>query len=363
MRAVDAGFRAENILTAEVNVPFPKYADSARRRQFYNELLRRARAIAGVHAAGLTSDLPYTSRGNTMSLLIENRPAIGLGQDALFRLVSAGYLETIGARLREGRFLDERDREDSTAVVVVSESLARQYWPGESALGHRIDTGTGDGKRLWMTIVGVVSDIRERGLDLGLKPAVYVPFPQTTIGFFMPSEIALRTGGEPDSLARALEQTVWSIDPEQPVSRIRPMTAIVDEEFAARTRVLALLGAFAALALTLAALGIYSVLAYVVSQRTPEIGLRMAIGASRWDVARAVGGHAARLAAAGLAVGILITAGATRLMKSLLYGVSPFDVRALVTVAAGLFAIALIAAFVPARRAASVDPGTALRNL
>ena len=363
LRAVDPGFRAEGILTADVAVPYPKYADSGKRRQFYSEILRRVRSIPGVKTAGLTSDLPYTSRGNTMGLIIEDRPAQpGLGQDALFRLVSAGYLEAIGARLKEGRFLEEGDRGDTVPAVVVSESLARQYWPGESALGHRIDTGTGDGSRLWMTIVGVVADIRERGLDFGLKPAVYVPFTQTAIGFFLPSEIAVLTSREPLSLARELRQAVWSVDPEQPVSRIRPMSAIVDDEFATRSQVLAMLAAFAALSLLLAALGIYAVLSYVVSQKTREIGLRMAIGASQWDVVRSIGAYAARLTFIGLCAGVLLAAAGTRLLSTLLYGVSPLDPRTFAAVAAGLALVALLASYIPARRAAAVDPAIALRQ-
>jgi putative ABC transport system permease protein len=363
LRAADPGFRSDGILTADVAVPYPKYADSGKRRQFYSEILRHVRSIPGVKAAGLTSDLPYTSRGNTMGLVIEGRPAQpGLGQDALFRLVSAGYLETIGARLKEGRFLGEGDRGDTHPVVVVSESLARQYWPGESALGHRIDTGTGDGTRLWMTIVGVVADIRERGLDFGLKPAVYVPFTQTAIGFFQPSEIAVLTSREPLSLAKELQQAVWSVDPEQPVARMRPMSAIVDDEFATRRQVLEMLGAFAALSLLLAALGIYAVLSYVVSQKTREIGLRMAIGASQWDVVRSIGGYAARLTAAGLCAGVLLAAAGTRLLSTLLYGVTPLDPRTFAAVTAGLAMVALLASYLPARRAAAVDPAIALRQ-
>jgi putative ABC transport system permease protein len=363
MRVVDPGFRTGSILTAEISVPLPKYADSVKWHRFYTDMLARVRAIPGVQSAGLTSDLPYTSRGNTMSLTIEGQPAQpGLGLDALFRLVSADYLQTIGARLKAGRFLDASDREESLAVVVVNEELAREYWPHESAIGHRIDTGTGGGKPRWMTVAGVVADIRESGLDLGIKPAVYVPFPQTEITFFQPDEIAVHTSRDPLSLSRELQQAVWSVDPDQPVSNIRTMDAIVDDELANRTQVLQLLGAFAGLALALAALGIYGVLAYVVSQRTREIGLRMAIGASRWDIMRAILGYTARLTAAGLAVGIVAAIAATRLLNTLLYEVSPLDPVAFIGVAALLMMVALVASFVPTRRAAAVDPAIALRS-
>ena len=207
LRAVDPGFRGDGILIAEIAALSPKYQDSGNRRRLYTEILEKVSAIPGVKSVGLTSDLPYASRGNTMSLTVEGQETQRhLGMDALFRLVSAGYLETIGAQLKEGRFLDTRDQQDTTPVVVVNETLARQYWPNQSAIGHRIDTGTGDGTPKWMTIVGVVRDIRERGLDLSNKSAVYVPFTQTTIGFFIPSEIAVLTSREPLSLSKGLQQ-------------------------------------------------------------------------------------------------------------------------------------------------------------
>jgi putative ABC transport system permease protein len=363
LRAVDPGFRPEGILTAEISAPMPKYADSGKRQRFYADVLARVRAIPGMSSAGLTSDLPYTSRGNYMSLAIEGKPAQnGLGQDALFRLVSPGYLETLGVRLMEGRLLAEGDREDAPPVVVVNEALARQCWPGANALGHRIDTGTGDGKPRWMTIVGVVRDIRERGLDLASRAAVYVPFRQTEISFFQPSEIALSGLREPLSLSKELQAAVWEVDAEQPVSRIRSMDAIVDDELANRTQVLQLLGAFAGLALVLAALGIYGTLAYVVSQRAPEIGLRIAIGATRWDIMRTVMAYSARLTLAGLVAGVAAAAAATRLLAGLLFAVSPLDVRIYLGVSALLAAVALLASYLPTRRAAAVDPMVVLRN-
>ncbi len=363
LRAVDPGFRAAGILTAEITAPEPKYQDSGQRQRFYVEIQQKVSAIPGVKLTGLTSDLPYTSRGNTMGLIVEGQGAQpDLGMDALFRLVSAGYLETIGAQLREGRLLDARDQQGTTPVVVVNDSLARMYWPNQSAIGHRIDTGTGNGAPKWMTIVGVVRDIRERGLDLADKSAVYVPFTQTTIAFFLPSEIAVLTSREPLTLSKELQQAVWSVDPEQPVNAIRPMEAIVANELLDRTQVLWLLGAFAGLALVLAALGIYSVLSYVVSQRTPEIGLRMALGANRWHMMRLILGYSARLTGIGLVVGLLGALGGTHLLSSLLFGVSAVDPATFVAVSAGIAIVAFFASLAPVLRAAAVDPLIALRN-
>ena len=363
LRAVNPGFSASGILTADVTVPIARYSDSAKRHRFYQDVLDRVRAIPGVRSVGATSDLPYTSRGNTMSLAVEGRPVQpSLQQDALFRLVSAGYLETIGARLKEGRFIDSSDGEDRLPVVVINETLARQYWPNETALGQRIDTGTGDGNPKWMTVVGVVKDIRERGIDWAVRPAVYVPFPQTTISFFLPSEIAVQTSREPLSVAKALQRAVWSVDAEQPISNIRTMDSIVDDELAQRAQILRLLGAFAGLALLLAALGIHGVLSYIVSQRTREIGLRMAIGASRRDIVRAILGVSVRLTGAGLVIGVAGAMAATRLLATFLFGVSALDPKIFAVVSALLGAIALVASYLPTRRAASVDPLVALRE-
>lgn len=363
LRAVDGGFRADHLLTAEIMVPYPKYADAGRRRRFYGDVVARLRAVGGVERVGLTSDLPYTSRGNSMGLKIEGKTVAGeIGHDALFRLVSAEYLQTIGATLRAGRFLDDSDRAGAPPVVVVNETLARQYWPGESALGQRIDTGTGDGAPLWMTIVGVVADIKERGLDFGEKPAVYVPFTQTTIAFFQPSAVAVRTRVAPLELANSLRRAVWSIDAEQPVTAVRSMDDIVDAELDDRHQMLSLLGAFAFVALVLGAMGIYGMLAYLVADRRREIGLRIAIGATPQRVVRDILAQSARLTTVGIGVGLAAAAATTRWLGSLLFGVSPVDPMVLTAVAIVLAGTSMLASFLPARRAAAVDPMLALRS-
>ena len=361
LRAVNPGFRSAGVLTAQINVPFNR--NHGENKRFYSAVLDRVRAIPGVKSAGLTSDFPYTSRGNTMSLAIEGQSQqADLSRDALFRLVSPGYLETIGAVLREGRYLDARDNENAPTAVVINETLADRYFPGESALGHRIDTGTGNGQPRMMTIVGVVCEIRERGLDFSLKSGVYVPFAQTAVTFFQPSDIAVLTTREPLSISKELQRAVWSIDPEQPVSKIRTMEAIVDAELANRTEMLWLLGAFAGLALGLASFGIYGVLSYLVSQRTREIGLRMAMGASRWDVTRLFLGYSLRRVTFGLMAGSAIAMMTTRLLSALLYGTSPLDGRTFAVVTCLLFFVGIAASAIPTSRAAAVDPIIALRE-
>jgi ABC-type antimicrobial peptide transport system permease subunit len=207
-----------------------------------------------------------------------------------------------------------------------------------------------------------VRDIRERGLDLSNKSAVYVPFTQTTIGFFLPSEIAVLTSREPLSLTKELQRAVWSVDSEQPVNAITSMEDIVEGELANRTQVLRLLGAFAALALVLAALGIYSVLSYIVSERTREIGLRMALGANRYDVMRLIFEYSARMTGIGLVVGVLVALCGTRLLASLLFGVSAVDPATFAVVSAGIASVALFASLPPVLRATAVDPMVALRD-
>jgi predicted permease len=363
LRAVDPGFRSGGMLTATAAVPLPKYQDSEQRGRFYTDALARIRTIPGVTMAGATSDLPYRSPGDTMGLQVEGQPApAGAMQDALFRLVSVEYLQTIGARLVQGRLLDAGDRADSTPVVVVNETLARQYWPAQSPLGHRIDTGTGDGTPRWMTIVGVVADVRERGLDRAMKPGVYVPYTQTAITFFQPSELAIRTTREPLTIAKEVQEAVWSVDRDQPISNLRTMDDIVEAELANRTQMLELLGTFAALAVVLAAFGVYAVLSLVVSQRTREIGLRLAVGARPADIVVSLLAHVGRLTATAVVAGTAAGIATTRLLSSLLYGVTPLDWRTFAAVALLLTLISLLAALVPTRRAATVDPIIALRG-
>ena len=212
-----------------------------------------------------------------------------------------------------------------------------------------------------MTIVGVVEDIKERGLDYGPKPAVYVPYTQTTIAFFQPSEVAVRTTVRPEALSGALQRAVWAVDPEQPVSAIRTMDDIVDIELADRQQMLTLLGVFAAIALLLVTLGIYSVLSYLVSQSRREIGLRIAIGASPGAVIRGILLRSAGLTAIGIAVGLVAAFATTRWLGSLLFDVSPVDPAVLFSVSVLLAGVSLLASFAPALRAASVDPMIALR--
>jgi putative ABC transport system permease protein len=305
--------------------------------------------------------MPLTWKGGTNGFAVEGREQ-GPGQDAQSRQVSVGYMETIGVKLRQGRFFDDHDDAQSQPVAIINETMARQFWPGENALVKRFKLGSDDAQNPWVAVVGVVGDVKEMGLEAPAKAEMFFPYQQLPRMLWnMPRDLAVRTTGDPMSVAAAVRQAVWSVDRNQPVSNIRTMDEILAEEVAQRRIGIALLAAFAALALALASLGIYGVLSYSVAQRVREIGVRMALGAGRKDVLRMALADGMRLAAAGVAVGLGTSFALTRLMASLLFGVSASDPLTLGGVTLLLIAVALVACFIPARRATKVDPMVALR--
>ncbi len=361
LHAIDAGFNSENILTMGTRLPDTKYADASKRMNYFDTVLAGVRALPGVEHAGFTSNLPFTARGNTNSFSIEGRP-FGAGEhpDALYREVTNDYLETMRMRLLEGRSFGNDDRANSLPVVIINETFKKQYWPNESPLGKRIQTSGRDTP--WQTIVGVVKDVRERGLEVDMKPAVYLPIVQVPFGWNVPSQLAIRTSMNPLAVAKAARAVIWSVDRDQPISDVRTMDDIVDLEVADHKQQTTLLGAFAALALVLASLGIYGVLSYAVTQRTREIGLRMALGANSGDVTRMVVGQGLALTGLGIAIGLAAAFALTRTMTKLLVGVAASDPAVYIGVAALLAVIALIACYIPAARASRVDPMIALRD-
>jgi predicted permease len=282
----------------------------------------------------------------------------GQDNDALYREVTAGYLETIGGSLREGRLLEDRDIEASQPVVVVNEFLAKRHWPGQDPVGKRLKLS--GSKEPWRTVVGVVKDIRERGLLLDMKPAVYVPVNQVD----RPGAdfLVVRTAQDPTGTLNALRGALWAVDPERPVSYIRTMDELMEQNVADRSRPMTLLGIFAGLALVLACIGVYGVLAYAVAQRTREIGVRMALGAKPLDVTSMILGRGLKLSAIGLLVGAALAAGLGVLLRTLLYGVTPAAPLIYAGTACSLILVALAACVIPAQRAARVDPVVALRD-
>lgn len=360
LRRVDLGFRSDHLLTMGVPLPETKYNNNEKLRAFYREVLDRTRTLPGVKNVGFGSDAPFTSIGDTEGYAIEGAPPTLPGQDndALYREVSAGYLETIGGTLESGRLLEDRDIESSQPVVVVNEFLAKRHWPGVDPVGKRLQlTGS---KKTWRTVVGVVKDIRERGLLLDMKPAVYVPVNQVD----RPGAdyLVARTSQDPASMVNALRSAVWAVDADRPVAFIRTMDQLMEENVADRERPMTLLGIFAGLALVLACLGVYGVLAYSVAQRTREIGVRMALGARPLDVTRMILGRGLKLSAIGLIAGAALAGALGVLLRSLLYGVTPAAPLVYAGTAASLIIVALAACVIPAQRASRVDPVVALRD-
>lgn len=359
LRGVDVGFRPEGLLTMRTNLPFPKYRDPQLRQRRRDAVLEEVRSLPGVRLAAFTSNLPFTALGNTNSFQIEGQPRRpDESYDALYRIVTTDYLKLLGVRLLEGRLFGPEDRAGTTRVVVINDTLARHFFPGEHAVGKRMRI---DGPELY-TIIGVIADVRERGINPSPKNATYLLSPQTPQAWNDPQQLVVRADGDPLALAGAVRAAVWHSDKDLPVLEVRPMTDIVENDFASRRQQMRLLLAFAALALTLAALGIYGVLSYLVVQQTREIGVRMALGARAGDIVRQVAAKGALLTGTGLAAGAVIALATTRAMRSMLYGVAPSDPATFAAVIAILAAIGVAACAAPAFRAARVDPMIALRD-
>jgi putative ABC transport system permease protein len=362
LRGVDLGFRSDHMLVSILPLPQTKYDSDAKIRSFYRRVIDELKSKPGILSAAFSSDAPFLSEGDTEGYTVEGEPPPQPGHwnDALYREVTLNYLSAVGAKLIEGRSLQEGDTETSQQVVVVNEFFARRHWPGQSALGKHLHMGGNLAKEPWRTVVGVVADVRERGLLLAMKPAVYLSTEQVK----RPGAdcLIVRTQQDPMLAANTVRSAVWAVDPEQPLARTRPMDGIIEANVADRKRPMVLLGIFAGLALVLACIGVYGVLAYAVAQRTREIGVRMALGARPLDVTRMVVVRGLRLGILGLAAGLGLAVVLGRLLQTLLYGVKPISPLVYAATAALLLIIALVACVLPAQRAARVDPVVALRN-
>jgi predicted permease len=361
LRAIDIGFRSDRLLTMRTILPRNKYRSAESRLAFFDRVMEGVRALPGVESAAYNSTLPFLSTGNTQSYDVEgHKPVPGDPRDALLRVGDAEYLKTLGVQLAEGRLPDRRDHRAAAPVIVVNETFAKRYWPNETALGHRV---TMSGKTPdWRTVIGVVKDVHERGYELEMKPGVYIPYAQFPETWAQPENLIVRAKGDPSALSGAVRRVIASVDPEQPVAAVRTMDEILDREVEDRTQQMTLLSAFAGLALLLASIGLYGVLSYAVTQRSREIGLRMALGASARSVQAMVVGRGLALTAAGLVVGLVLAAIGTRSMKSMLYGVDALDPATFAGVSALLCAIAVLACWLPARRASRLDPIVVLRE-
>jgi putative ABC transport system permease protein len=361
--AVDPGFDAERLLVVGTVLPASRYPEPPDRDAFYQRVLERVRVLPGVEGAGYTNVAPLVFKGGGSITLVEGRPRGAPGEMARAlannRSVSPGYLEMLGVPLVSGRFIDARDTRSAPGAAVVNQVMARIHWPDQDPLGQRFRFGMG-GDALF-TVVGVVGDMRQSGLDVPTAPEVYVPLDQAIYPFLWPNNLVVRTDGDPLVLAAAVRAAISEVDPDQPVSDVRAMSQVLDFELANRNTQLTLTATFAVLALVLAGVGLYGTLSYTVSQSTNEIGLRMALGARQTTVVGSVVRSALAATLLGVGIGLVAAYALTRTIAAFLYDVSPTDPVTAAAVAGVLLAVAALAAFVPARRAASVNPMTALR--
>ncbi|MEK6301926.1 MAG: ABC transporter permease [Acidobacteriota bacterium] len=354
---VDPGFKADNTMTMRIALLGSKYPTD-RQIAFFQEVNRRVESLPGVKSVGLISSAPLTGGVYAGGFSIEGKTTDDDGLTADRRMISPEYFNAMGVPLITGRHFTDHDGPTSTGVAIVSESWARRFLPDEDPIGTRIKLGGRDSTRPWLSIVGIAGDVRDTAVENDAKPCVYLPYPQ------FPSSamsVVVRAGFDPKPLIPAIRDEVWAIDKDQPVTDIKTMDQYVADSVSPRRLNALLLGVFASLALVLASVGIYGVMAYSVTQRVHEIGIRMALGAQKTDVLRLVIGQGLVLTLIGMAIGSLAAVALTRAMKSLLFGVSATDPLTYAAVAAVLAGVALLACWLPARRAAKVDPMVALR--
>jgi putative ABC transport system permease protein len=344
----------------ELALPQMKYPRGKPVIDFYAEVERRVSGIAGVQHVSLTSILPLSGSNSDNSFHIEGRPEnqTGVSPDEEVRVITPDYFRVLETPLLKGRYFTEADSAEAPGVIIINQAMAKKYWPGEDALGKRINFGDADPQKIkWFTIVGIVGDLRHRGLDEDPRPEFYLPHPQRP---FRGMILALRSAQDPRALISAIRRELQAFDPEQPLANIKTMEQITADSIAPRRLSVALIGVFAALALILAAVGIYGVMSFLVVQRTHEIGVRMALGAQRGDVLRLVVGHALQLVGIGTIIGLILALFSTRTLSALLYSVGAFDVATFVFVTIALAAVVLLASYIPALRAMRADPMIAL---
>lgn len=360
LQQVSPGFEANNILTMNISLPRQKYREPQQANAFFDQLAERIKSLPGVKSVGGIDPLPFSNSNVSTNFVVEGAPAVALADrpDVGERAVTPTYFETMGIPVLKGRAFTAQDRDNTPHVIIVNEALASRYWPNQDVLGKRLGLEDDPSKLTWREIVGVVGNVKHQGLEGEAKPELYLPYQQFPKNFM---SVVVRTSSDPVSMIPTVRSQVFAIDKDQPVFDIMTMDQRLAKSVASSRFVMILLGAFSVLALGLAALGLYGAMAYLVSQRTQEIGLRMALGASRSDVFKLVVGKGMRLAIIGTALGLVASLALTRLMGTLLFEVTPTDALTFVIVSVVLLIVALLACYIPARRATNVDPLTSLR--
>ena len=366
LQRLKLGFRPDNLLMVEMQLSPNKYHDQSERVVFAQQLLERVRTLPGVVSAGTTTNFPLQLYDAASSFTVEGAPAPthGSAPMTIHRLVNPGYLKTIGATLLQGRDVSEQDTAQTLPVVVISEELARQAWPNQDSLGKRIRRGgPTETDSPWLTVVGVVANIKEDRFNFRTdRPEWYLAYAQEpNRPLIRPLILAVRTNGDPANFTGAIRGVVHAIDPNQPISSVTIMKTYLAEVLMRERFSALLMGTLAMLGLVLAALGLYGVMAYSVARRTGEIGLRIALGAASRDIFRLVVGHALALVGCGLVLGLLGALAITRGLSATLYQISPTDPFTFSAVAMLLATVALLACYLPARRATHIDPMEALR--
>jgi putative ABC transport system permease protein len=357
MRGVEPGFDERNVLTLEYRVPRNKYPEPEQQWRFHEQVVARVQALPGVESAAVVGAIPYSGNVGGAGFTLPERATPPAGQEprAQTNRVDANYFRTLKIPVLQGRVFTEQDQLKTAPVIVVNQTLVRRYWPNENPLGKQVHLLSPD---VTASVIGVVGDVRHYSLDEPDLPQIYVAYAQQPHIF---ASLAVRTAGDPLSLANAVREAIWSVDKEQPVWKVRTLEWLLQRSLGPQRFLLQLLGTFSALALLLASVGIYGVLSYAVTQRTREIGIRAALGATGADILRLVLKQGVKLSLLGLSLGLLAALPLTRLMKGMLFGVNTTDPLTFAGIALLLALVALMACWIPARRATKVDPLVALR--
>ena len=362
LRNLDPGFRSDHLLTMKVNLSEVKYPDRERRAAFFDEVMRHVHELPGVQSAAVAGNLPLTYNGDSMSISVEGVPDPPPGQqpDVVYRATGPGYFATMGIPIVRGRDFTDQDNGDSKDVVIISEKTARQFWPGQDPIGKRLKPGSSTSNSPWREVIGIVKDVRQNDFVASPKRQMYFTYRQ--LKNIAANALVVRTSIEPVSLAVPVRNAIWSVDKDQTVADIDTMDHIVAQAVARQRFSMLLLGLFAALALLLASIGIYGVMSYSVAQRTREIGIRIALGAIGKDVLQMTIKQGFKLVAAGMMVGLAAAFLLTRVLQTLLFGISATDPITFLGISLVLLAVAILASYIPALRATKVDPLVALRG-
>ena len=361
LRAVEPGFATDNLITMRLELPEARYKEIPKQTQFRERALEAINVLPGVEAA-MVSEIPLGGDALFHNFIIEGRPPLSPGDEPELysRTVAGDYFRTMRIPLLSGRDFTPQDREGSPLVGVINEAMARQYFPNGDAIGSRVRWARQEGEPQWITIVGIAGDVKHNGLDLPEEPAIYAPYAQLTQPWKRWMSVVVRSNGDPQTIANMVKGQIWTIDKELPVTKVRTMTEVMAASVASQRFMMLLLGIFAAVALALATVGIYGLMSYSITERTHEIGIRMALGAQARDVLGMVVGQGLKLILVGISVGLVGAFALTRIMSSLLFGVSTVDPVTFVAVSVVLAVVALAACYIPARRATKVDPMVAL---